>query len=95
VTIPWVETESSDGLNLYLIKGDALWPYDEIVDTSVDIDLSTGYLVWTTPDGYVVDEDGSGLSIDENGYLVQTLDNDVIQMADLSISKTGYLIAKQ
>lgn len=95
VTIPWVETESSDGLNLYLIKGDALWPYDEIVDTTVSIDTETGYLIWTTPDGYVANEDGSSLSIDENGYLVQTLDNNAIQMADLTINQTGYLIARQ
>lgn len=95
ITIPWVEVASATSTNVVLTKGDELWPYDEVADTTIEIDVETGMLVWTTPDGYVSNVSGSRLALNARGHLVQTLTSNVVQMADLTIDQREHVICDQ
>ena len=95
ITLPWVEVADASSENVLLIKGDALWPYDEVVDTTVDVDVLTGRLVWTYPAGYIAAGNGSVLTVDSNGHMIQTLNSSTVQMADMEIDQRAHLIAEQ
>ena len=71
IEIPWVEVGSADGLSVVLEPSDEMYGADHIYETSVDIDVETGMLIWTHPDGYSVDSNGSALELSENGNLLQ------------------------
>ena len=95
VNFPWVEVADAANTNVLLAKGDALWPYDEVVDTTIDVDVATGMLVWTRPDGYTERNRGSMLSVGENGHMLQTLDSTIVQKASMRIDPREHLIAEQ
>lgn len=95
ITIPWVEVADASDANVILTNTDGLWPYDEIADTTVEIDPSTGSLMWTIPDNYITDEKGSVLFVNQDGHLIQSYSGTVVQMADLSIDSREHLISKQ
>jgi hypothetical protein len=95
ITIPWVEVADASDANVILTNTDGLWPYDEIADTTVEIDPSTGSLMWTIPDNYITDNKGSVLLVNQDGHLIQSYSGTVVQMADLSIDSREHLISKQ
>lgn len=95
ITIPWVEVADASNANVILTNTDNLWPYDEIADTTVDVDILTGFLNWTYPDGYLIGEKGSVLTVDSNGHLIQSYTGTIIQMADMSIDSREHLISEQ
>lgn len=69
VTVPWVEIGSADGITVTSTPEDTFYPSDNIIFTTLYLDYTTGALMWTVPDGY---SNGSMLSVDRNGVLVQT-----------------------
>lgn len=95
ITIPWVEVANAASTNLILVKGDILWPYDEVIDTMFGIDPSTGHLIWTYDDSYEPGVDGSDVYTVQNGHLMQTLNSTTVQMATLTIDRRGHIIANQ
>lgn len=72
VTVSWVEVGSTDNVHLIMYPGGDFYPIDRVILTSLQIDMSTGALLWTTPDGYP--GTGSMLSLDEDGALIQDAD---------------------
>ena len=86
VTVPWVEVGSADGCRIGIWQTDGSYPQDAIWDTETAIDGDS--IKWTYGEGY---RNGSWLSMDENGYLVQTYDADGWNPADLAI-RNGKLV---
>ena len=72
VTVSWVEVGSTDNVHLIMYPGGDFYPIDRVILTSLQLDMSTGALLWTTPDDYP--GTGSMLSLDEDGALIQDAD---------------------
>ena len=92
IEIPWVEVGSAEGVSIVADPTDAIWQADGITETSVDIDLETGMLVWTHPNGYSTTYTGSSLRLNESGTLVHD-SSPWYTPADLSINSQQNLIA--
>ena len=90
MSFPWVEVGSAEGLAIVSLPTDSTWPKDEIIDTSVYVDISTGELLWTIPNVY----EGSTLSISGNGKLVAQVSGS-IEMAEMVIDSNENLIVTQ
>lgn len=69
VTVPWVEVGSAEGITVTSTPEDTFYPSDNIIFTTLSIDIETGALIWQTPSGYT---NGSTLSLNSDGQLVQT-----------------------
>ena len=89
VTVPWVETDSTDGIALISAPGGNFYPADQIIFTTIDLDMETGELVWTVPEGYA---DGSVLSL-RDGELIQSTEGSFVAAALRIDADTGELIA--
>lgn len=89
VTVPWVETDSTDGIALISAPGGNFYPADQIIFTTIDLDLETGELTWTVPEGYA---DGSVLSL-RDGELIQSTEGSFVAAALRIDADTGELIA--
>lgn len=90
-TLSWVEVGSTDGISLIYADGHDFEAPDNIVFTSVSLDIETGDLVWTIPNDYT---GGSVLSAAANGDLIQTADGEFTP-ADMEIDyATGELSAE-
>ena len=85
ITIPWVEIGDASGCSIVATPNDPVFITDQIYLTSLEVDTTTGNLVWTVPDNY----EGSILSI-KHDYLVAEEDADVYP-AEIVISE-GYLL---
>lgn len=94
MTFPWVEVGTADGLALVLTSKDALWPVDQIVNTTVSIDNETGKLGWEIADDYLAKNEGSVLAVEGSGDLTQTFTSETVRMADMEINDQQKLIAK-
>jgi hypothetical protein len=95
ISIPWVEIADASNTNVILTNADDLWPYDEVADTTVDVDVLTGILSWTYPNGYLTENKGSTLTVDANGHLLQSYTGTTVQMADMSIDSREHLLSEQ
>lgn len=95
VTIPWVEVADASTVSVILTNEDALWPYDEVADTTVDVDPFTGVLNWTIDDDYLSEKKGSVLTVDNAGHMIQAYNGTNVQMADMSIDVREHLISDQ
>ena len=71
IEIPWLEVGSAEGVSIVMTSADALWGTDGIRETSVWVDVETGQLLWSVPNGYDTERNGSGLVLTDAGYLVQ------------------------
>ena len=69
VTVPWVEIGPAEGITVTSTPEDTFYPGDNIIFTTLEIDISTGALLWTVPNNY---QNGSTLSLHSGGALVQT-----------------------
>lgn len=87
VTIPWVEIGSADGESIVAVPNDPVFLIDDVSETTISVDMNTGNLIWTVPDGYY----GTELSLNAS-QLVATVPNDVYR-AGMEINDEGYLIA--
>lgn len=87
VTIPWVEIGSADGESIVAVPNDPVFLIDDVSETTISVDMNTGNLIWTVPDGYY----GTELSLNAS-QLVATVPNDVYK-AGMEINDEGYLIA--
>lgn len=88
MSYPWVEVGDSSDKSIILFPNDELWESDEIINTTVAINMDTMELFWTVPDKY----SGSNLRIGANGDLMQT-GTGLIEMASMRITDDGDLIA--
>ena len=88
ISIPWVEVGSSERVSIVATPSDSIWETDQIVNTTVYVDVSTGCLMWTTSEGY----QGSTLTLNDAGQLIQT-GTGYIERAQMYIDKNGNLIA--
>ena len=70
-TLSWAEVGSADDIAVVSATGSEFYPTDNIVFTTITLDPTTGRLLWSVVDDY---ENGSVLSVDENGSLIQTID---------------------
>ena len=91
VAISWVEMGSTDGVHLIMYPGGDFYPVDRVILTTLHIDISTGKLIWETPDDYV--GTGSMLSMDADGTLVQTTDGSYNAATMTLDSGTGIVTA--
>ena len=87
ITIPWVEVGSADGASIVAVPSDPVYVTDTIILTNIDVDIATGQLLWTTPDGY----EGTTLSLDGNNLMSNTPTN--VYPAKLDINSENSLIA--
>ena len=94
MTFPWVEIGSTEGISIALTSADALWPVDQIVNTTVSIDNETGKLGWEIADDYLAKNEGSVLAVEGSGDLSQTFTSETVRMADMEINDQQKLIAK-
>lgn len=90
MNFPWVEVGSAEGLSIVSLPTDSTWPTDDIIDTSVYLDIDTGILSWTYPNVY----HGSNLLLMNGGYLNAQAVGDV-DMADIFIDNGQNLIATE
>lgn len=67
ITVPWVEVGSTEGITLTSTPEDTFYPIDNVIFTTIEIDMRTGSLVWTTPNDY---RGGSELLL-RDGNLIQ------------------------
>lgn len=95
MSIPWVEIGDASDMQLVLTNADPLWPYDEVADTTVYVDMSTGHLIWRTPDDYFEDGRGSTLAVNSFGHMTQQYDGTEVEMANMHIDSRMHLIADQ
>lgn len=95
ISIPWVEIGSTRDISVVLTSTDALWPYDEIADTYVYIDTTTGHLMWDTPANYEPNVRGSVLTVNTAGNLTQAYSGTAVEMANLQIDNRHHLISDQ
>ena len=89
VTIPWVEVGSADGLSIVAVPSDPVYLYDTINQTSIDVDISSGKLVWTTPDNY------SGTSLSLSGSRLPADTPADVYKSEIKINDKEYLIVNQ
>lgn len=94
-TVPWVEVGDASKLSVILDNNDALWPYDQVFDTTVWIDPATGHLMWETTPDYQPNVRGSVLDLTTGGRLTQELESTDVEMATLTINEYWRLIAEQ
>lgn len=90
MSFPWIEVGSANNLSIVSLPTDSTWPKDDIIDTSVFVDISTGELFWTIPDVY----EGTLLSISGSGKLIAQGQGNV-EMADISVDSNENLIVTQ
>lgn len=69
MTVSWVEIADAENAHLVMYPGGDFYPLDRVILTRVEIDPSTGALVWTVPDAYP--GTGSILSLNASGELIQ------------------------
>lgn len=69
VTVPWVEIGPAEGITVTSTPEDTFYPTDNIIFTTLYIDITTGALIWNVPNNY---SNGSILSLNSNGALIQT-----------------------
>ena len=89
-TISWVEVGSADDVSIVSAAGSEFYPTDNVVFTTITIDPTTGRLLWTTDNPY---ENGSVLSLDENGALIQTVEGSYTPASMNLNAETGTLSA--
>ena len=90
MTIGWAEIGSTDGVSVISAPGGEYYPTDTEIATSLTIDPASGTLLWTRSDSY---RNGSMLSINSNGALVQTADGS-FSAASMSMDQsTGIVTA--
>lgn len=87
ITIPWVEVGDADTSSIVAVPSDPVYEMDTINLTTVDVDLQTGMLVWTTPDDYT----GTVLSLSDNILKAETPKD--VYPAALQITEDERLIA--
>lgn len=68
MTVSWVEVGSAENCHAIMYAGGQYYPVDRVIFTTLEVNPSTGALIWTVPDNY--DGTGSMLSM-SNGELVQ------------------------
>ena len=71
MSLPWVEIGDASNVSIVMTPQDSGWPVDNVVNTTVEIDLQSGNLIWNTPSPYL---NGSSLSLNASGFLVQSYD---------------------
>lgn len=91
VTVSWVEIGNADNVHLIMYPGGDFYPVDRVILTSIHIDLTTGALIWTVPDGYA--GTGSTLSLNADGALVQNTDGSYNAATMTLDQATGNVIA--
>lgn len=89
VTFPWVEIGSAEGITVTSTPEDTFYPLDNIIFTTLKIDVATGALLWTVPSAY---RNGSMLSITEAGALIQTVSGSYTE-AEMSINNTTKILS--
>lgn len=89
-TISWAEIGSADSVSIVSAEGSEFYPTDNVVFTTITIDPTTGRLLWTTDSPY---ENGSILSLDEEGSLLQTATGSFSPAAMALDASTGTLTA--
>lgn len=91
VTISWVEVGSTDNVHVIMYPGGDFYPVDRVILSTLEIDTTTGALMWTVPDEYP--GTGSALSINSNGTLVQTAEGSFNAAAMTLDQSTGIVSA--
>ena len=92
VTVPWVEIGTAEGITVTATPEDTFYPTDNIIFTTLSVDFNTGALIWTVPNNY---ENGSTLSLNANGELIQTAEGSfteaVMNLDDTTKTVTAYI----
>lgn len=92
VTVPWVEIGTAEGITVTSTPEDTFYPTDNIIFTTLSVDFNTGALIWTVPNNY---ENGSTLSVNASGELIQTADGSfteaVMNLNDTTKTVTAYI----
>lgn len=90
MSFPWVEIGSADGVSIVALPTDELWETDEVINTTVSVDIDTGILSWTYPDQYR----GSSFAMNEAGHLIAQ-GIGTVEMADMKIDANENLIVTE
>ena len=90
MSFPWVEIGSADGVSIVALPTDELWETDEVINTTVSVDIDTGILSWTYPDQYR----GSSFAMNDAGQLIAQ-GIGTVEMADMKIDANENLIVTE
>lgn len=90
MSFPWVEIGSADGVSIVALPTDELWETDEVINTTVSVDIDTGILSWTHPDQYR----GSSFAMNDAGQLIAQ-GIGTVEMADMKIDANENLIVTE
>ena len=90
MTVGWAEVGSTDGVSVISAPGGEYYPTDTVITTTLRIDPQSGSLLWTTGDNY---RNGSILSLDSSGALVQTADGSFSEATMAMDQDTGIVTA--
>lgn len=83
VTVPWVEVGPAEGITVTSTPEQTFYPTDNIIFTRLNVDLETGSLLWTVPDGTDA-SNSSVLTLNQYGRLIQNADGSFI-VADMNL----------
>lgn len=90
MSFPWVEIGSAEGVSVVTLPTDDLWETDEVIDTTLSVDINTGILSWTRPDVYR----GSSFVMNDGGSLIAQ-GIGTVEMADMHINENANLIVTE
>lgn len=90
MSFPWVEIGSADGVSIVALPTDELWETDEVINTTVSVDIDTGILSWTYLDQYR----GSSFAMNDAGQLIAQ-GIGTVEMADMKIDANENLIVTE
>ena len=91
VTVSWVEIADTSAIHLIMYAGGDFYPVDRVILTQAYVNLSTGALMWTTPDDY--NGTGSVLSLNSNGSLIQSVSGSFNEATMTFTQNSGILSA--
>ena len=87
ITIPWAEVGDADTASIVAVPSDPVYEMDTINLTTIQVDLQTGNLIWTTPDDYT----GTVLSMNDSFLSAETHKD--VYPAELQITDDERLVA--
>ena len=87
ITIPWAEVGDADTASIVAVPSDPVYEMDTINLTTIQVDLQTGNLIWTTPDDYT----GTVLSVNDSFLSAETPKD--VYPAELQIIDDERLVA--
>lgn len=90
-TVSWVEIGDTEGLHIIMYPGGDFYPVDRVILSTLEIDTTTGALLWETPDDYT--GTGSQLYLSD-GSLMQN-DDGSFNSATMTLDQSTGIVSAE